>query len=77
MYYLLLCLKIAGWVANRVDPDEMLYAVASHLGLHCLYMPVCPNTYDKYCMTYVILGHIHTFIKKWTDDKFIIFVLFL
>ena len=44
-----LCLKIAGRVANRVDPREMLHSAASHLGLHCLLGHVCPNTYCKYC----------------------------
>ena len=39
----MLCLKIAGWVANSVDPDEM-----SHLGIHCLLRPVYPNNYGKY-----------------------------
>ena len=42
----MLCLKIAGWVANSVDPNKML--VASHLDLHCLLRPVFPNTYSKY-----------------------------
>ena len=44
----MLCLKIAGLVANSVDPDEMLHSAASHLGLHCLLRPVSPNTYGKY-----------------------------
>ena len=35
------CLKIAGWVANSVDPDEMLH-------LHNLLRHVCPNTDVKY-----------------------------
>ena len=48
IYYLLLCLKIAGRVANRVDPDETPRSAASHLGLHCLLRPVCPKPYDKY-----------------------------
>ena len=43
--YYLMCLKIAGWVANSVDPDETL-------GLHCLLRPVCLNTYDKYSSKY-------------------------
>ena len=46
-YYSMLCLKIAGWVANSVDSDEMPHSAASHLGLHCLLRPVCPNTYGK------------------------------
>ena len=44
----MLCLKIAGWVANSVDPDETPRFVASHLGLYCLLRPVCPNIYGKY-----------------------------
>ena len=44
----MLCLKIAGWVANSVDPDETPHSAASHLGLYCLLRPVCPNTYGKY-----------------------------
>ena len=44
----MLCLKIAGWVTNSVDPDEVSHPVASHLRLHGLLRPVCPNTYSKY-----------------------------
>ena len=44
----MLCLKIAGWVANSVDPDETPQNAASHLGLYCLLRPVCPNIYGKY-----------------------------
>ena len=40
----MLCLKVAGGVANSVDHDE-----TSHLGLHCLLRPVCSNTYNNYC----------------------------
>ena len=39
--------KNAVLVANRVDPDETPRSVASHLGLHFLLRPVCPNTYAK------------------------------
>ena len=42
----MLCLKIAGWVANSVDPNEMPHFVASHHGLHCLLRPAWPNTYS-------------------------------
>ena len=41
----MLYLKIAGWVANSVDPDRMLYSTAAHLGLQCLLRPVCPRIY--------------------------------
>ena len=44
----MLCLKLAGWVANSVDQDETPHSAASHLGLSCLLRPVCPNTYGKY-----------------------------
>ena len=37
----MLCLKIAGRMANSVDP-----AGESH-GLHCLLRPICPNTCIK------------------------------
>ena len=36
-------------MANSVDPDQMLHSAASDLGLHCLQMPLCPNTYGYYC----------------------------
>ena len=45
IYYPILCLKVAGWVANSADPDEMPHYVASHLGLHCLLRHVFPFTY--------------------------------
>ena len=35
--------KIAACLANSVDSDEMPRSVASHLSLHCLLRPVCPN----------------------------------
>ena len=69
----MLCLKIAGWVANSVDPDETPHHVASHLGLHCLLRPVCQNTYNKYVvcsvhrqLTYAwSLGQIITPFMLW------------
>ena len=47
IYYLLLCLKIAGCVANSDDPDE------SFLDLHCLLKLVCPNK-GKYGISIII-----------------------
>ena len=44
----MLCQNISGWVANSVGPDEIPHSVASHLGLHCLLRPVCPNAYGKF-----------------------------
>ena len=52
----MLYLKIAGRVANRVDPDEMLHYAASHLGLCCLLRPVCPNTYGEYGILKILTG---------------------
>ena len=59
IHYPMLCLKIAGWVANSVDPDETPRSAVSHLGLYRLLRPVCPNTYGKYgkykpCLTWKI-----------------------
>ena len=66
IHYPMLCLKIAGWVANSVDPDGTPRSAASHLGLYCLLRPVCPNTYSKldttkqrvwFCELWTILWH--------------------
>ena len=35
-----------GWVANSVDPDQMLHSVNSDWGLHYLLRPVCPSSYS-------------------------------
>ena len=35
-YYLLMCVKTAGGVANSMDPDQMLHSAASNLRLYCL-----------------------------------------
>ena len=35
-------------MANSADSDETPHSAASHLGLHCLLRPVCPNSYGKY-----------------------------
>ena len=43
-----LCLKVAEWVANSVDPDEMPHFAASHLGLHCLLRPLAKYVQKKY-----------------------------
>ena len=48
IFYPILCLNIAGGLTISVDPDETSLSAASHLGLHCLLRPVCPNTYVKY-----------------------------
>ena len=48
IYYPMLYLKLAGWVGNSIEPDEMPYFAAFYLGLHCLLRPVSPNTCGKY-----------------------------
>ena len=60
-------LKISGWVANSVDPDEMMHSVAAHLGLHHnMLMPVCPNTYGKYSISE--LGREIRRLHSFTDN---------
>ena len=44
LQYLLMCPKSAGYVANRVDPDQMPHSIASDLSLHCLL--VCPSNQE-------------------------------
>ena len=44
IHYPMLCLKIAGWVANSVDPDETPRSVASHLGLSPV---IRKNSFDE------------------------------
>ena len=36
--------NMAEWVANSIDPDQMLHSAVSDLGLHCLLRSVCLNT---------------------------------
>ena len=43
-----MCLKIAAWVANSVEPDETQHSTTSHLGLHCLLRP------EKICCGYLL-----------------------
>ena len=43
----MLCLKIAEWVVNSVDPDGTPRFVASHVRLHCLFGPAWLNTSSK------------------------------
>ena len=66
IYYPLLCLKVVGCGANSVDPDELLHFAASHLGLHCLLRPVCPNTYGKYSMS------LSKLFKSYWDNVWVI-----
>ena len=51
-------------MANSVDPDETPCSAASHLGLHCLLRPVCPNTYSKYGINVIVISAIFTFITS-------------
>ena len=39
--------KTNGYVANSVDPDQMMQCVTSDLSLHLLHWPFCLYTYSK------------------------------
>ena len=67
IYYPMLCLKIAGWVANSVDPDETPHSAASHLGLYWLLRPVYPNTYGKYGNT-SFRSHVYQLKSSMCDN---------
>ena len=47
--YELICLNIARWFANSVDPDQTPRSAASDQGLHCLLRPL---TWGKYCILF-------------------------
>ena len=64
IYYLMLYLKIAGWVANSGDPDEMQHSAASHLGLLCLLVPFCLNMYGKYAILDFCISHFARAISR-------------
>ena len=49
---LVISLKIAGWVADGVDPDQMSHFVAWWVTL-CSELSVCLNTHGKYNWLYV------------------------
>ena len=55
----MLCLKISGWEANCVDPDDMPHSAASHLDLLCLLRPVRPNKYSKYSICFYFYDNAH------------------
>ena len=40
--------KIAGWVANSIDPDQLPRSGMSDLDLYCLLRSICPNMWNKY-----------------------------
>ena len=44
----MICLKIAGRVANSVDPDQTPQHAAFDQSLHCLFRSICPNNQDKH-----------------------------
>ena len=65
----MVCLKIAGWVANSVDPDEMPHFAVSHLGLYCLLRPVCPNIYGKYGI------HKYTLVWGFVKEEYLLIIV--
>ena len=54
-YYLMMCQKTVGWVANSVDHNQTLHSVVFNLGLYCLLRPVCLNTLNNYGIKYTKL----------------------
>ena len=40
-----MCLKISGYMAKSVDPDQMMHFAVPDLGLHYLLKPICWNIY--------------------------------
>ena len=44
VYYLLMCLKTAEWMANSIVSDQTQQKAVFDLGLHCLIRPICPDT---------------------------------
>ena len=74
IYFPMLFLKTAGWVAMSVVPGETLH---SHLGLYCLLRPVSPNTYNIHSSQYigsVLLGGLICWLilnepwdEKWSN----------
>ena len=49
--------KIAGWVANSVDPDETPH-LRRLIWVYSLLRPVWPNTYNKVYMVRVVLRQV-------------------
>ena len=58
LYYLLLCLKIAGWMTNSVDPDQR--------GPHNLLRSVCPNILGYYWISSKKLSYLAT--ANWSQE---------
>ena len=55
-------------MANSLDPDEMLHSAASHLGLHCLLRPACPNIVNTVLTTFVLVEKKNTY-TFWFKNK--------
>ena len=62
----MLCLNVAGWVANIVDPDEMPHSVASHQGLQCLLKTIRPKLYGKFEIWAFVLGRVLELWNIWS-----------
>ena len=72
-----MCLLTAGWVANSVDPDQILHSVASDLGLLCLLRPirVTSELHRPWPTTNLILIWFNLYIlwANSADDKLVMF----
>ena len=73
IYYLILCIINAGWVANSIDPDETPRSAASHQDLHSG-LSVRMHTVNTVLWKYMRLT-ITTLWANSADDKLIFFFL--
>ena len=53
--------NIATCMLNNVDADQRPHFAATNLSLHCLYRPICPNTYGY---TVHVHGRCHIFQER-------------
>ena len=74
-YYPLMCVKLGEWVANSVDPDQMLNFAASDLVLHCLFLSIRPNTKGKYDLTLQFYSWVNT-VMVMLSQSLILLTLF-
>ena len=66
------------WMSGRqADPDEIPSSAVSHLGLHCLLRPVCPNTYGKYDTLYLNMSVYCLFNLSVPEHSLIVEILVL
>ena len=57
-------LILVRWKANCANPIQILYCMASDLGLHCLFRPVCVNTSGKHCKLIISFSKLLIYTHK-------------